>query len=719
MQRSALFAVLFFGLLPILVIAGLIVGQTQTAGNLDHARMSALHTRNIIEAATALEIAIEEAERTERGYVLTGDPHVLAEYEISRAEAAKSLQRVDEVTRTDPVMQPQLAALDGLMNRRLNDLDARVSERQAAQAAAPALDSSGEAENGMRQILDILSQFIAHENNLRETDRDSINRAIIAGNKLVLLAGVTSFAALSFAAFALYAAYRRSRRSEAILQATLNSVREGVAAFDEADRLIAWNQLFTKLHRAPEGVVRTGMPAQQLEDLEQDRPDPIAPDLRELKHQAAATGQPMLVERKRADGTIIELSLVTSSDGGFVTSYIDVTQARRTEAAYRQAQRMEALGRMTGGIAHDFNNLLTIVIGNLDLLGRRTPASDRSRRLIDQALLGAERGAKLTQQLMAFARRQPLEPKTIDLKALLPDLAELIAKTLGPGIEARTVIAEDLWAVQIDPTQFESALLNLALNARDAMTSGGVLTIEATNRVITAVPAGEIEEAQAGDYVLMAVTDTGTGMPPEVIARAFEPFYTTKSDGKGNGLGLSMVYGFARQSGGHVKIRSAIGRGTTMELYLPRSVQSPALPALMPSAIGRPSDSGIVLLVEDDAEVRHATRELLVELGYQVIEAEDGRSALAIVDSPQPIDLLFSDVVMPGPITSMEMAAEASRLRPQMAILFTSGYTYEEINAEGRLDPGLDVLTKPYRSDQLGQKIRASLNPSKRLAQVE
>ena len=385
----------------------------------------------------------------------------------------------------------------------------------------------------------------------------------------------------------------------------------------------------------------------------------------------------------------------------------------RAEEQLRQAQKMEAVGRLTGGIAHDFNNLLTVVIGSLDLLRRRVTEA-RQLRYVDNALDGAGRAATLTQRLLAFSRQQPLSPKPTDVNRLVRGMSEMLHRTLGEQVAVETVLAAGLWQTNIDPNQLESAVLNLAVNARDAMeeTSGARrLTIETNNAYLDDAYADTHPEVVSGQYVLIAVTDCGPGMPPEIVERAFEPFFTTKPQGKGTGLGLSQVHGFVKQSGGHVAIysetRSGPGQGVTIKLYLPRYRSQPEAEA--PATVRTPQEGqpgGLVLLVEDEDAVRRFALEALHDLGYEVLEASDGPAALRLLDANPEIVLLLTDVVLPG-MDGRHLADEARRRRPDLPVLFTTGYTRNAIVHNGQLDPGVSLITKPFTVATLADKLRA------------
>jgi PAS domain S-box-containing protein len=416
----------------------------------------------------------------------------------------------------------------------------------------------------------------------------------------------------------------------------------------------------------------------------------------------------------RLDGRTITaelhgISFVKDGKVHVIASGRDVTAERAAEAKLHQAQKMESVGQLTGGVAHDFNNLLTVVIGNLDSVVDRLPADLRPS--VDSALRAADRGAGLIRQLLAFSRRQVLTPETVDLNGLAAGMDDLLRRTLGEHVEIEMALHAGTWPILADKGQVESALLNLTINARDAMPGGGKLTIETANVHLDDDYAAANPEVKPGDYAMLAVTDTGTGMPPAVLARAFEPFFTTKGVGKGTGLGLSMIYGFAKQTGGHLKIYSEVGHGTTVRLYLPRQGAGQAVAAVpkpVPSADLRGGES--ILVVEDDPLVRNLVAKQLRELGYRVVEAADGPKAREILDSEQPIDLMLTDVVMPGGLTGRQLAEVAQRQRPSLKTLYTSGYTEDSIAHQGRLDSGVHFLSKPFRRQDLALKVRAVLD---------
>jgi signal transduction histidine kinase/CheY-like chemotaxis protein len=374
-----------------------------------------------------------------------------------------------------------------------------------------------------------------------------------------------------------------------------------------------------------------------------------------------------------------------------------------------QSQKMEAMGQLTGGVAHDFNNLLTVILGNAEYLAEKLAANRELHRIADSIATAAERGSDLTRSLLAFARKQPLMPQNIDIGQKILGMEQLLRRTLGEHIECEFLLDRDLWQASVDPGQLSAALLNLVLNARDAMPQGGRLTVEVRNASLGESDLDVNGEARPGDYVLVAVTDTGSGMIAEVASRAFEPFFTTKEVGKGTGLGLSMVYGFARQSGGAMQIRSEPGRGTVVKLFFPRV--GTARERDVPSAdrVATPTGSETILVVEDNDLVRSYVEKELKELGYRVIAARNGPEALAILREPRDIDLLFTDVVMPGGMFGPELAKQATRLRPGLEVLFTSGYTEDPVQPIEGIDGKARILHKPYRRTDLALMLRTVL----------
>jgi len=406
-----------------------------------------------------------------------------------------------------------------------------------------------------------------------------------------------------------------------------------------------------------------------------------------------------------------------------ITEWRDAQEAlKKTQEQLAQSQKMESIGQLTGGVAHDFNNLLTIILGNLDSLSRAAKEAqwdkDKLSRLIENAQRGAQRAASLTQRLLAFSRRAPLDPRVVDLGRVVTGMSDLLRRTLGERIAIETVLSGGLWRVHADPNQLEIAVLNLAVNARDAMPEGGRLTIETANAYLDDAYAAGQAEVIPGQYAVICITDTGSGMTKDVAARAFEPFFTTKGAGHGTGLGLSQVYGFVKQSGGHVKIYTEPGQGTTVKLYLPRftgDVAEDAPPSSEPTSL---KGSEPILVVEDEHDVRAYSCETLRELGYTVFEAPDGEAGLRLLDERPEIKLLFTDVGLPGRYNGRQLADEAKRRRPDLRVLFTTGYARNAIVHEGRLDPGVQLLPKPFTYDAVATKLRELLDPARPACRV-
>jgi PAS domain S-box-containing protein len=433
---------------------------------------------------------------------------------------------------------------------------------------------------------------------------------------------------------------------------------------------------------------------------------------------------PREVEGLRKDGSVFPIELDanvmangTEGDVRFIGVVRDITRRKDTERQLLQAQKMEAIGGLTGGIAHDFNNLLTIILGNLEFIKERISGDANGEKHVATALRATKRGADLTQRLLAFSRRQPLKPDVTDINKLISNINQLISRTLGEHIEIETVLAGGLWRAMIDGSQLENAIINLSINARDAMGDGGKLTIETANTRLDSTYAEMHDEVTPGQYVMVAVTDTGTGMTPEVVERAFEPFFTTKETGKGSGLGLSMVYGFVKQSGGHIKIYSEPGNGTAIKLYLPKANDgAPGTAQEARETNVQPHGDETILVVEDDPDVRAFVAMSLRVIGYTVHEAEDGPSAMALTDSLEHLDMLLTDVVLPQGMNGREIAEAIAARFPDAAILYTSGYSENAIVHHGRLDADAELLVKPFSREALAMAVRRILDRGRQQA---
>ncbi|HEX7038207.1 MAG TPA: response regulator [Pseudomonadales bacterium] len=504
------------------------------------------------------------------------------------------------------------------------------------------------------------------------------------------------------------------REAEYRLKAVLTMAPDAIIAVDEDQHITIFNHAAESLFgysaeevigRPVELLLPTRAAGEHRGWMQRFGREPPVP--RRMGMGGGATGR-----RKNGEEFPLEASIskfVVHERLTYLAILRDVTQQRALEEQLRQAQKMEAVGQLTGGLAHDFNNLLTVIMGHLELLidtlGDNRPALESARTALEASL----RGARLTRQLLAFARRQTLQPTVFDVGEMVTATADLIRRTLGAQIRVELDLAEGLPPVVADQSQVESAVVNLAINGRDAMPDGGLLTIATGMRSIDAFKAMEFQ-VEPGDYLTISVTDTGIGIPPEALDKVFDPFYTTKEQGYGTGLGLSMVFGFVKQSGGHVEIESRVGEGTTVRLYLPPG-EAASLPASVPAEeVPAPSAQIRVLVVEDNPSVRALAARQLETLGYSVLEAEDGPSAIALLEAGQAVDLLFTDLLMPGGMSGLELVRAARRLRPELAVLLTSGNTEAAVaGADPDAAPPL-ILAKPYRKEELARKIREALN---------
>ena len=504
------------------------------------------------------------------------------------------------------------------------------------------------------------------------------------------------------------------RESERMARDVIANAFEAFIQTDDSSCVLEWN---------PQAEVIFGWSRQ--EALGQHLPtlllsDALQPHCQEMKERLlrnaadAAAGERFEIRARRKDGSTVRIEASLNAlrrRGGYVFNVFarDLTQRIAAEEQLRQAQKMEALGQLTGGIAHDFNNVLTVISGTIEILAEEVSARPESAAVAKLISEAADRGAELTSHLLAFARKQPLQPREIDVNRLIVESARLFRPTLGAQIEIESMLTDSVWPALVDPGQLSSALLNLAINARDAMPQGGKLTLETRNVTFDQDYAAAIGDLEPGNYVMIAVSDTGTGIAEAIRDKVFDPFFSTKQVGKGTGLGLSMVYGFVKQSGGHIKVYSEEGHGTTFKLYLPQAEAPPERIAEESSSSEIERGDETILVVEDDPLVRAYVNTQLQSLGYTTLSAANGVEALAIVDSGASFDLLFTDVIMPGGLNGRQLAAEATARRPSLRVLFTSGYTENAIIHHGRLDFGVLLLAKPYRKLDLARMLRVAL----------
>jgi len=701
--------------------------------NAHKARAWVRHTYDVQIAIDRLALAVRDAETGERGFLLTGDAGHLAPYKKARATLTPLQGELRQLTVDDPQQQRQLDQLSPLIQEKMERLAQAIGLRQdvGLQAALRVATGDGGGGDLMTAIEDRLTALSATEKALLENRTVAASVAERTTKTMAIGMGALALALLACAGALLGHARRRlsrmlddQRALAGQLRTALDSISQGVGVFDAEWRLERWNECLPVLLELPPKLMRVGTDyaeiAQHLAVTTMNG-DPFLETQDQLRHGRAgrAANEPVVYERTRAlDRLTFELRRTALPSGkGFVLTITDMTARARSESVLRDAQRMQAVGQLTGGIAHDFNNLLLIIIGNLELIMSRMGAEPEVRQRLERAMWGAKRGAALTAQLLAFARKQPLSPQAVDISAILPEVTGLLRRTLGDHIEVCVVDSAGLWTAMADAAQLESAILNLALNARDAMPGGGRLTIEVANKVLDEDYAASHSEVLPGDYVMLAVSDTGTGMTPHVLARAFEPFFTTKDQGQGQGtgLGLSMVFGFVKQSGGHVKIYSEPGEGTTVRIYLPRAIGvAKAANQRQGAPVSLPRGSATILVVDDAPGVREIATAILRDLGYRVFEAVDGESALRLVSAPGTgaIDLALVDVVLPGGMRGNEVAARIAEYMPDIRTIFMSGYTENSIVHHGRLDDGVTLIAKPFQREQLARKVAEALGPN-------
>ena len=710
-------SVVFGVLIAILALVGGVTWDRSVAAR--NARDWAQHAYEILGVIKDLNLAARDAEAGQRGYLLTGNDSYLAPYQSALGSVAFLQGELQRLTADNPAQQERLRALALVMQRKLEELAQTIQvRRDSGLEATLRLVGTNVDQDLQKQAEATLSAMAAEEQALlsrRSATADSRSAWVFW-----LVSGGTFLAIgmLAWAARMLNQAWSRSYRAEQEhrtlalrLRTSLDSLSQGIAVFDAGRRLTNWNECFRALLMLPKAMVRPGMPYAAFHDHLAEESAPFLESEDQVRHGRQVPGEPVAYERTRTDGQQLELRRTSMPDGGFVLTISDMTKRAQAEGVLREAQKMQAIGQLTGGIAHDFNNLLTVILGNLEIV-RDKPGDERKLKArMERATWAAQRGAALTRQLLAFARKQPLAPAALDLAGIMPDLVPLLRRTLGEHIDVRYVETAALWPAMADPAQLESAVLNLALNARDAMPGGGRLTIELANKVLDEDYARRHAEVAPGDYAMLAVSDTGHGMTPDVLARVFEPFFTTKPDGQGTGLGLAMVFGFVKQSCGHVSIYSEPGEGTTVRIYLPRAISAAASMSTRGSApIDLPRGSATVLVVEDEPAVREIAVAILSDLGYRVLEAADGEEGLRVFGAHAAgIDLLLTDVVLPGKVRGRELAERIAAIRPDVSTLYMSGYTENSIVHNGRLDDGVQLISKPFQREHLARKVAETL----------
>ena len=685
------------------------------------------HSHQVIESTQAVMTEVLNVESGARGYMLSRDEHFLGSYDASRRALPRLIAHLDALLTDSPEQKARADRLAAMIKLRVSVADARIAlvrEGRRDEALKFAYASGKGAMDGARAAV---GDLMASENALLAHRTAEADRAEWLSLIVAMVVSALALAGLGASLTSMAAANRRlaheiseregaeaaQRESQALYRAFFANSVDYLFVIDRSpEDVFSIAELNPAFERAT-GITTVAARGRDLRDLTSAF---LADKFINQYKAVIEAGKPILGRdvNRLPNGvrTWEVIHVPVRNEQGridrIVGSARDVTERDHAEDQLRRAQRMEAIGHLTGGVAHDFNNLLQVIRGNLELIAPDLADRPAAGQRLRSALHGADRAAQLTRQLLAFARRQPLEPRVVNLGRMVGEMAEMLRRMLGEAIEVETIIAKNLWNTLADPAQVESALLNLAINARDAMPQGGRLTIEVANATLDADYAQRNSEVEPGEYVLIAVSDTGHGMTPEVAARVFEPFFTTKGEEKGTGLGLSMVYGFVRQSNGHVQLYSEVDQGTTVKIFLPRAHQDETLdaPVVTGPLEGR---SEVILVVEDDELVRASSVGMLRDLGYTCLHAPDGAAALAMLRGGSKVDLLFTDVVMPGPIRGRELAIEAQTLRPGLPVLFTSGYTDDAIVHDGRLDPGIQLLSKPFTREDLARRIRGLL----------
>jgi PAS domain S-box-containing protein len=704
------------------------------------ARYSAsVRTQQVILEIEKSVSGVGAMESAARGYAMTGDARFLEPLRSATANLDDSLARLRTLAGTDDDIAASLRDFELAAKTRTADIQ---NLRRIAAAGAPRREIAAAALAGeavMDRLRSEAAEVIAAEQKERLTREALLERqavvtmiALALGVALSLIVLVWLFRRLNHEVERRLGTEKDLRVLNLELEdhiqertAEVNRARDLFSAVVEnlPDMVVLkepWNDEFRYLLVNPAGEAVLGLDRSEiLGKSERDLfPAEEASKVIEANKDVIKSGQPRTFTdrslttpsgERTVETRMVPISNAAGSPGLILAMVRDVTDAKSSEAQLRQLQRIDAVGRLTGGVAHDFNNLLAVIMGNVELVRDTLPEGSESAAIADEALDATRRGADLVRQLLAFARKQHLEPVAVDLNEQLPTMIPLLQRTLGEHIRVQVNSGRQLWRALIDPTQVDDALVNMAINARDAMPKGGTLTIETANIVLDEDYASHEVEVEPGEYVMLAVSDTGTGMAPDVAARVFEPFFTTKAEGKGTGLGLSQVFGWVKQSGGHIKIYSELGHGTTIKLYLPRSVAEKESAEEPQAAVDEIGGHETIFVVEDNPNVRRTVNRQLSDLGYSVVEADDAEAALEMIRSGAEFDLILTDVVMPGGMSGYELAAAVETLRPGTKVVFTSGYT--ELAATGlqasRKGP---LISKPYSKRDLGRAIRSALS---------
>ena len=707
----------FIVLLGILAVASWITNETSKAAQW------VAHTYEVSSSLQKVLSVLDDAETGQRGYLLTGkeaylEPFVLA---IDQIDAMVAQLRV--LTSDNPRQQKTIDRIEPLIVDKIDELKQTI-ELQQANSFDAALDivRSDQGKLIMDRIRGLIAEMESEENGLRTVRQHELARVttltiIGEGIGIVFLIGIAVIVVfrISHALNLRRRAEEALKESEEKFKAIVDNSPTGITIRDRQGKYILANKTYAGWVHADEAdilgkTVFNFFPKQQARDAKQ------------ADQQVLADGKMSRLEVKRSFGGGVKLDLLShkipiqigpGQETAVMTIMTDLTEIRDTKAALRQSQKMEAVGQLTGGVAHDFNNLLAVISGNLELVSIQSNLDDQTRKRLRRAMAAVDTGAKLTSQLLTFSHQQTLNPKTIALNALLFDTISLLMRTLGEDIDIKTAFDANIPLIKVDSGVLGNSILNMANNARDAMPKGGTLTIKTSSVDLDGEFFDEDQSPLTGPHVLISVADTGMGIKKADLEHVFEPFFTTKDVGKGSGLGLAMVHGFVKQSGGHMTIKSEIAKGTTIHLYFPASTESLEMETVENAAKAEtePKGTETILVVEDDKDVRLVTVTMLSLLGYKVLEAEDGPSALKILKSDDHgIDLVFSDVVMPSGMSGYDLAKELRRNYPEIKVILTSGYPEKVIKTDGIDDTGITLYRKPFKKIQLAQAVRTALH---------
>ncbi|MEN3977239.1 CHASE3 domain-containing protein [Emcibacter sp. SYSU 3D8] len=695
------------------------------------------HAQDVRYQTELLLSLLKDAETGQRGYIITGADHYLEPYRAGLAKVPDTLSQLRQMTLGNPSQQQRLDKLNGLVDQRLDIAARNINLRRSQPGVGFDTARLDEGKAVMNEIRVLAAAMIDEETRLyrlrKAGAQDNAETAL-----LVFLVGLAVGTLVIAGIYYMMLLEARRRRAAEAALLTLNGeldqrVQARTAEIERNQRFLAailgnmrdavYVRKDGKFAYANEACARLFGAAtveevlgRSLFDFFQKADRAVVAERLKVLSTPGATVPVMIETITRLDGGTVDVeataaSFIDDSELAVLTILHDITERQALERRLRQAEKLEAIGQLTGGIAHDFNNLLTVILGNAESLAEEV-REDAPLRLMAEMVQGAAvRAAELTHRLLAFSRKQALEPQIVDVNQQLTGIQSLMERTLGAAVQIEIVKGPSAWKALVDPGQLENAILNLAINARDAMPEGGRLTIETSNTRLDQEYADQNSEVVPGQYVALAVSDTGCGMPPEIVDKAFEPFFTTKEIGKGTGLGLSMVYGFVKQSGGHIKIYSELGEGTTIKLYLPRA-DAGAVAGQRQAALAEVAPRGTerIALVEDDAGVRNYIERTLRELGYTVRSYDTGPQLLGEIESGYAFDLLLTDVVLPGGMNGNALAAAVRHLWPLVKVLYSSGYTENAIVHQGRLDPGAQLLHKPFRKTDLARKVRSVLD---------